>query len=131
MPQDRLALAVLRAALSPDLNSSSLVFSSPRTSAVIHGFRFARVVMVLVTVTSSIQFFCKQSQFHKISLRARGPPGISGALRSLRILRIERIGSDHTNQGPSPSIAQFDQEASSRKSPGCFKLLPLRVTETT
>ncbi len=27
MPQDRLALAVLRAALSPDLNASSLVFS--------------------------------------------------------------------------------------------------------
>ncbi len=52
MPQDRLALAVLRAALSPDLNASSLVLSSPRTSAVIHGFWFARVVMVLVTVTS-------------------------------------------------------------------------------
>ncbi len=50
MPQDRLALAVLRAALSPDLNASSLVFSSPRTSAVIHGFWFARVVMVLVTL---------------------------------------------------------------------------------
>ncbi len=33
MPRDRLALAVLRAALSPDLNASSLVFSSPRTSA--------------------------------------------------------------------------------------------------
>ncbi len=54
--QDRLALAVLRAALSPDLNASSLVFSSPRTSAVIHGFWFARVVMVLVTVTSSMHF---------------------------------------------------------------------------
>ncbi len=38
MPRDRLALAVLRAALSPDLNASSLVFSSPRTSAVIHGY---------------------------------------------------------------------------------------------
>ncbi len=38
MPQDRLALAVLRVALCPDLNASSLVFSSPRTSAVIHGF---------------------------------------------------------------------------------------------
>ncbi len=38
MPQDRLALAVLRAALSSDLNASSLVFSSPRTSAVVHGF---------------------------------------------------------------------------------------------
>ncbi len=48
MPRDRLALVVLRAALSPDLNASSLVFSSPRTSAVIHGFWFARVVMVLV-----------------------------------------------------------------------------------
>ncbi len=40
MPQDRLALDVLKAALSPDLNASSLVFSSPRTSAVIHGFWF-------------------------------------------------------------------------------------------
>ncbi len=29
----------------------------------------------------------------KTSLRARGP-GVSGALRSLRILRIGRIGSD-------------------------------------
>ncbi len=57
MPQDRLVLAVLRAALSPDLNASSLVFSSPRTSAVIHGFWFARVVMVLVTVTSSMHFW--------------------------------------------------------------------------
>ncbi len=56
MPQDRLALAVLRAALSPDLKSSSQVFSSPWTSAVIHGFWFARVVMVLVTVTSSMHF---------------------------------------------------------------------------
>ncbi len=55
MPQDRLALAVLRAALSPDQNASSLVFSSPRTSAVIHVFRFARVVMVLVTVASSVK----------------------------------------------------------------------------
>ncbi len=30
----------------------------------------------------------------KTSLRARGPPGVSGALRSVRILRIGRIGSD-------------------------------------
>ncbi len=37
----------------------------------------------------------------------------------------------HSNQSPSPSITQFGQETSSRKSPGCFKLLPLRVTETT
>ncbi len=37
----------------------------------------------------------------------------------------------HSNQSPSPSIAQFGQEASSKKNPGCFKLLPLRVTETT
>ncbi len=42
MPQDRLSLAVLRAALSPDLKASSLVFSSPQTSAVIHGFWFAQ-----------------------------------------------------------------------------------------
>ncbi len=45
--------------------------------------------------------------------------------------------SDHqllgllSRQGPPPSIVQFGQEASSRKSPGYFKLLPLRVTETT
>ncbi len=63
MPQDRLALAVLRAALSPDLNVSSLVFSSPRTSAVIHGFWFARVVMVLVTVTSSRTFDVSSHSF--------------------------------------------------------------------
>ncbi len=31
----------------------------------------------------------------KTSLRARGPPGVSGALCSLRILRIGRIGSAH------------------------------------
>ncbi len=35
------------------------------------------------------------------------------------------------NQSPSPSVAQFGQEASSRKGPACFKLLLLRVTETT
>ncbi len=29
------------------------------------------------------------------------------------------------------SIAQFGQETSSKKNPGCFKLLPLRLTETT
>ncbi len=34
----------------------------------------------------------------KTSLRARGPPDVSGALRSLRILRIGRIGSG--TQGP-------------------------------
>ncbi len=34
-----------------------------------------------------------------------------------------------SNQGPSPSVAQFGHEAGSRESPGCFKLLPL--TETT
>ncbi len=34
----------------------------------------------------------------------------------------------HTNQGPSPLVALL---TSSRKSPGCFKLLSLRVTETT
>ncbi len=32
----------------------------------------------------------------KTSLRARGPPGVSGALCSLRILRIGRIGSGYT-----------------------------------
>ncbi len=37
----------------------------------------------------------------------------------------------HSNQSPSPSVAQFGQEANSKKNPGCFKLLPLRVTETT
>ncbi len=67
MPQDRLALAVLMAALSPDLNASSLVFSSPRTSAVIHDFWFARVVMVLVTVTLSMHFFCDVSS-HSFSV---------------------------------------------------------------
>ncbi len=37
---------------------------------------------------------------------------------------------DHlSNQDPSPSIAQFGQEARSRKSPDCFKLHPLRIVE--
>ncbi len=37
---------------------------------------------------------------------------------------------DHlSNQDPSPSIAQFGQEARSRKSPDCFKLHPLRIME--
>ncbi len=31
----------------------------------------------------------------KTSLRARGPPGVSGGLSSLRILRIGRIGSGY------------------------------------
>ncbi len=34
-----------------------------------------------------------------------------------------------SNQDPSPSIAQFGQQARSRKGPGCFKLHPLRITE--
>ncbi len=33
----------------------------------------------------------------KTNLRARGPPGVSGALRSLRILRIGRIGSGYSD----------------------------------
>ncbi len=37
----------------------------------------------------------------------------------------------HSNQNPSPSIAQFGQEVCSRKNPGCFKLLLLRVIEMT
>ncbi len=37
---------------------------------------------------------------------------------------------DHlSNQDPSPSIAQFVQEARSRKSTDCFKLNPLRIME--
>ncbi len=37
---------------------------------------------------------------------------------------------DHlSNQDPSPAIAQFGQEARSRKSPDCFKLHPLRIVE--
>ncbi len=46
-------------------------------------------------------------------------------------LSDNQVLGHHTNQSPSPSIAQFGQEASSRKNPGCFKLLLLRVTETT
>ncbi len=37
----------------------------------------------------------------------------------------------HTNQSSSLSITQFGQEDSSGDIPGCFKLFPLRVTETT
>ncbi len=36
-----------------------------------------------------------------------------------------------SRQGPSASVAQFGQEASSRKSPGCFKLPPLCIMEAT
>ncbi len=35
------------------------------------------------------------------------------------------------NQSPFPLISQFGQEASSKKSPGCSKLLPLKITEST
>ncbi len=46
------------------------------------------------------------------------------------ILEINYI--DHqVLRHPSPSIAQFGQEDYSKKNPGCFKLLPLRVTECT
>ncbi len=40
----------------------------------------------------------------KTSLRARGPPGVSGALSSLRILRIGSIGSDFSNSAEKLSI---------------------------
>ncbi len=44
----------------------------------------------------------KNKTIIKTSLRARGPPGVSRALRSVRILRIGRIGSDEwTNVGNS------------------------------
>ncbi len=37
---------------------------------------------------------------------------------------------DHlSNQDPFTSIAQFGQEARSRKSPDCFKVHPLRIME--
>ncbi len=76
MPQDRLALAVLRAALSPDLNASSLVFSSPRTSAVIHGFWFARVWWWSWWLSHHpCTFWCKQSQFQCT------PAGLCGCCR--------------------------------------------------
>ncbi len=41
-------------------------------------------------------------------------------------LSEHQVLGHHTNQAPSPSVAQFGKEASSRKNPGCFKLLPLR-----
>ncbi len=42
----------------------------------------------------------------KTSLRARGPPGVSGALRSVRILRIGRISSGwgSTKTGSTPGL---------------------------
>ncbi len=42
----------------------------------------------------------------------------------------ETIGFLATTLSPSPSVARFGQETSSKKSPG-FKLLPWRGTETT
>ncbi len=51
----------------------------------------------------------------KTSLRARGPPGVSGALCSLRILRIGRIGSDEVNECSqftvSSGIARSDSDS--------------------
>ncbi len=41
----------------------------------------------------------------------------------------DQVLGHHTNQSTSPSVPQFGQEASSKKNPGCFKLLPLSVTE--
>ncbi len=63
MPQDILALAVLRAALSPDLNDSSLVFSSPQTSAVIQGFWLHVWWWSWWLSHHQCTFWCKQSQF--------------------------------------------------------------------
>ncbi len=53
---------------------------------------------------------------------------LNGGSSDQRILFLSVWGSFRC---PSPSVAQFGQEASSKKNPGCFKLLPLRVTETT
>ncbi len=39
----------------------------------------------------------------------------------------DQVLGHQSNQGPSLSVAQFGQEASSRKSSGCFKLLPLKL----
>ncbi len=45
-----------------------------------------------------IHVFIAADQITKSSLRARGPPGVSGALRSLCILRIGNIGSGCDNK---------------------------------
>ncbi len=42
-----------------------------------------------------------------------------------------QVLSHHSNQSPSPLLAQFGQEASSKKNPGYFKQLRLRAIETT
>ncbi len=49
------------------------------------------------------------------------------------IMEVEddQVLSHQSNQSSSPSVAQFGQDASSRKNYGCFKLLSLRLTETT
>ncbi len=44
---------------------------------------------------------------------------------------VEMTSECSSKQDPSPSIAQFGQEARSRKSPGCFKLHPLRIMDVT
>lgn len=54
MAWNRLALAVQKAAFSSDLKEVYQVFNSEHTSAVIYGFWFARVVMVLKEVISSM-----------------------------------------------------------------------------
>ena len=53
------ALAVLRASLFPALKAMSLALSSARTSAVIRGLWFERVVMVLMTVMSIMNLLMK------------------------------------------------------------------------
>ncbi len=57
-------------------------------------------------------------------------PSVGFSHLHIQYMIIEVEDDQVLGQSPSPSIAQFGQEVSSRKRPGCFKLLPLRVTET-
>ena len=56
----------------------------------------------------------------------------SGSFSHLHTKSVVLHESDHrvlghlSFQGPSPPIAQFGRTASSRKSPGCSKLLPFK-----
>lgn len=52
-----LALAVLRAAMCPDLKAESLCLRRAHTSATIHGFSCALILMSFVAWTSSLHFW--------------------------------------------------------------------------
>ncbi len=92
-------LALSRNSISSRYASNSFFFSQTR-----HCTTFTLQDFYIESVTAHRTKINDHSCFHnswpnsksKTSLRARGPPGVSGALCSLRILRIGRIGSAYS-----------------------------------